>query len=319
MEENRVWEEAQAPIVEQAQADLVPENQPKKDKLRRKTKAEKIAVEVVLYVVTIGIAVMFFIPFIYMLFGSLQRSSDSVTSWPLEMPRLKYITNYKEAVKIMDYFRALGNTMIILCTATVLQISSSVLVAYGFARFKNKYTEPIFMILLATMMLPWIVTMVPSYVIYAKIGFVRSSSSFARRLPLILPAISGSAFNIFMLRNFMRGIPKSIDEAAEIDGCSSLGILVRILIPNMKPILATMLIFAITGSWSDYVGPSIYLTDKRLFTLSLTISQFTGSTTSTEKQLQMAGCVLYTLPLLVLLFSFQKYFMKGIVTTSVKG
>lgn len=292
---------------------------PKDKRLRRKTKADKVIIEIVLYVFTIGISLMFFIPFIYMVFGSFQQSSDTVTSWPLVMPRLKYIGNYAEAVKIMDYFRALGNTMIILCTSTLLQVSASVLVAYGFARFKNRFTEPIFMVLLATMMLPWIVTMVPSYVLYAEIGFVSSSSALARRLPLILPAISGSAFNIFMLRNFMRGIPKSIDEAAEIDGCSSLGILVRILIPNMKPILATMLIFAITGSWSDYVGPSIYLTDKKLFTLALSISQFSGSTTTAEKHWQMAGCVLYTLPLLILLFSFQKYFMKGIVTTSVKG
>lgn len=281
-------------------------------------RAKHIAVRTVLYLVTIALSVLFFIPFLFMVYGSLQTTSDTVTSWPLVAPSLSNFGNYAEAMRVMDFWNALGNTMLILCTATLLQMTSSVLVAYGFARFKNKYTEPVFLLLLSTMMLPWIVTMVPNYVIFAELGFIGSSSNIVRRLPLILPAISGSAFNIYMLRNFMRGIPKAIDEAAELDGCSSLGILFRILVPNMKPILATMLIFAVTGSWSDYVGPSIYLTDKSLFTLALSIGQFSGSTTSTEKQLQMAGCTLYTLPLLVLLFSAQKVFMKGIVTTSVK-
>lgn len=285
----------------------------------KKATAKKIISNIILYVVTITVSLIFFMPFVFMVYGSLQATSDTVTSWPLVAPSLKYFSNYIEAMKVMDFFNALGNTLIILCTATLLQISSSVLVAYGFARFKNKYTEPLFLVLLSTMMLPWIVTMVPSYVLYAELGFIGTDSPFVRRLPLILPAISGSAFNIYMLRNFMRGIPKSIDEAAEIDGCSALGILIKILVPNMKPIIATMVIFAVTGSWSDYVGPSIYLTEKNLFTLALSIGQFSGSTTSTERQLQMAGCTLYTLPLLILLFSAQKVFMKGIVTTSVKG
>lgn len=285
----------------------------------KKTTAKKIISKIILYVVTITVSLIFFMPFVFMVYGSLQVTSDTVTSWPLVAPSLANVGNYIEAMKVMDFFNALGNTLIILCTATLLQISSSVLVAYGFARFKNKYTEPLFLVLLSTMMLPWIVTMVPSYVLYAELGFIGTDSPFVRRLPLILPAISGSAFNIYMLRNFMRGIPKSIDEAAEIDGCSALGILIKILVPNMKPIIATMIIFAVTGSWSDYVGPSIYLTEKNLFTLALSIGQFSGSTTSTERQLQMAGCTLYTLPLLILLFSAQKVFMKGIVTTSVKG
>ena len=281
-------------------------------------RVKHITVRTILYIVTIALSVIFFVPFLFMVYGSLQTTSDTVTSWPLVAPSFANFGNYAEAMRVMDFWNALGNTMLILCTSTLLQMVSSVLVAYGFARFKNKYTEPFFLLLLSTMMLPWIVTMVPNYVIFAELGCIGSSSEFVRRLPLILPAISGSAFNIYMLRNFMRGIPKAIDEAAELDGCSSLGILFRILVPNMKPILATMLIFAVTGSWSDYVGPSIYLTDKSLFTLALSIGQFSGSTTSTEKQLQMAGCTLYTLPLLVLLFSAQKVFMKGIVTTSVK-
>ncbi|MBQ8886063.1 MAG: carbohydrate ABC transporter permease [Clostridia bacterium] len=294
-------------------------NNAKTPSMKRNTRAKKIVGQTALYFFTIIISVTFFLPFVFMVYGSLQATSDTVTSWPLVAPSFRNFGNYVKAMEVMDFFNALGNTLFILCTSTVLQISSSVLVAYGFARFKNKYTEPFFMLLLSTMMLPWIVTMVPSYVIYAELGFISSSSVFVRKLPLILPAISGSAFNIYMLRNYMRGIPQAIDEAAEIDGCSSFGILIKILVPNMTPILTTMLIFAVTGSWSDYVGPSIYLNDKELFTLALSIGNFAGSTSSVEKQLQMAGCTLYTLPLLILLFTAQKAFMKGIVTTSVKG
>ncbi len=289
-----------------------------KDGMHRVTPARRITVKILLYFFTIAISVVFFLPFVFMVYGSLQTSSDTVTSWPLTLPSFANIGNYLEAIKVMNFFNALKNTLFILCTSTLLQVSSSVLVAYGFARFKNKYTEPFFILLLSTMMLPWIVTMVPSYVIYSELGFISNPSVIVRQLPLILPAITGSAFNIYMLRNFMRGIPRSIDEAAEMDGCSSLGILIRILLPNMKPILATMIVFAVTGSWSDYVGPSIYLNDRELFTLALSISNFSGSTSSTEKQLLMAGCTLYTLPLLVLLFSAQKVFIKGIVTTSIK-
>jgi len=286
---------------------------------KKKLTPSQIAIKVVLYVSTILISTLFFLPFVFMVWGSFQSTADTVATWPLVVPSLKNIGNYAEAIRVMNFFSALKNTLIILFSATVLEISATVLVAYGFARFQNKYTEPLFMVLLSTMMLPWIVTLVPSYVIYAELGFVSSSSLMVRRLPLIMGAIGGSAYNIYMLRNFMRGIPKSIDEAAEIDGCSSIGILIKILIPNMKPIIATILVFAVKGGWSAYLGPSIYLTDLRLYPLSLSIGLFAGNNSSTEIHWQMAGCTLFCLPPLLLLFSAQKVFMRGIVTTSIKG
>ena len=286
---------------------------------KKKLTPSQIATKTVIYVVTVLISTLFFLPFLYMVYGSLQSTADTVVTWPLVAPSFKNIGNYAEAIRVMDFFNSLKNTLIILFSSTLLQVASSVLVAYGFARFRNKYTEPLFMLLLSTMMLPWIVTMVPSYVIYAELGFISSSSSLVKMSPLIISAIGGSAYNIYMLRNFMRGIPKSIDEAAEIDGCSSLGILIKILLPNMKPIIATMLIFAVKGGWSAYVGPSIYITDQKLYPLALSIGLFQGNNSSTELHWPMAGCTLYCLPLLVLLFSAQKVFMRGIVTTSVKG
>ena len=195
----------------------------------------------------------------------------------------------------------------------VIQITCSVVVAYGFARFENKYSEGIFMVLMATMMLPWIVTMVPSFVLFKFYGWIGT------KLPLIAPALGGSAYNIFMLRNFMRGIPRSLDEAAILDGCSTMGILTRILLPNMKPIIMTMIVFTITGKWSDYVAPSIYLLNSKDYTLTLALAALRTSSEVYQWNEVMAACVIITLPMLGLLFSAQNVFMRGIVTSSVKG
>lgn len=265
------------------------------------------------YFAVIFLACLFFFPFMYMLLSSFQPTSSDLFVWPVKwIPDTFRFRNYVDAFVTMDFMRAFFNTLFIMITANALQIASSILVAYGFARFKNKYTEIFFWILLSTMMLPWIVTMVPSFVLYKFYGWIGT------RLPLILPAISGSAFNIYMLRNFMRGIPKSLDEAAEIDGCNSFFILVKILAPNMTPIIVTMVVFACTGTWGDYVGPSIYLLKQELYTLSLSFDRFKDLSGAMEWNKVMAGCVLYTVPMMILLFSAQNVFMRGIVTTAVK-
>lgn len=265
------------------------------------------------YFAVIFLACFFFFPFLYMVLASFQPTSADLFVWPVKwIPDTIRWKNYVDAFVTMDFMRAFFNTLFIMITANVLQISSSILVAYGFARFKNKYTETFFWILLSTMMLPWIVTMVPSFVLYKFYGWIGT------RLPLIAPAISGSAFNIYMLRNFMRGIPKSLDEAAELDGCNSFFILLKILVPNMTPIIVTMIVFACTGTWGDYVGPSIYLLKQDLYTLSLSFDRFKDLSGAMEWNKVMAGCVMYTIPMMILLFSAQNVFMRGIVTSAVK-
>jgi len=266
-----------------------------------------------IYVTVILISLFFAFPMVYMLVGSLQSTSYDVFSWPPKLPSLSNLKNYAVAFETLKFWKSLENTMIILITTMFLQIGASVTVAYGFARFKNRFTEPIFTILLATMMLPWIVTMVPSYIMFKSMGWIGT------RLPLILPAMGGSAYNIFMLRNFIRGIPKSLDESAEIDGCTKAGILIKILIPNMKPILATLVVFAFTSSWSDFVAPSIYLLNRDLYTLSLSLNaNFTSYYGAMEWHEVMAGCTIFTLPMVIVLFFAQGAFMRGIVTSGVK-
>ncbi len=260
------------------------------------------------------IATIIAIPFFWMLLSSFHASSFDLFQSPPKLPSPFSPSNYPEAIAVIDMFKLIFNTLVIVFWNMVLSIMSSILVAYGFARFKVKESNTIFFILLATMMLPWVVTLVPSYIIYTRLGFVGT------RLPLILPAIGGNAFFIFLLRQYMLGIPKSLDEAAEIDGCSKLGILFKIILPQCKPILATLIVFSFVGSWSDYVGPRIYLaSNPGLQTLSVGLRYFQSTTSVMPWHLLMAACVIFTIPMVVTMFVSQRAFTEGIVTTGLKG
>lgn len=208
--------------------------------------------------------------------------------------------------------KLLSNTIIMVVASMGLGITSSVLVAYGFARFNAKGKEPLFIILLSTMMIPWVVTLIPAYVEFELLGWIGT------RLPLIVPWIGGSAFNIFLLRQFIMMIPKELDEAAKMDGCSSLGILWYILLPQLKPVLATLFVFSFINAWSDYVGPSIYLKNPDLHTLAIGIQAFFSSTGTANWAHVMAASVMYSVPMILVLFFAQKAFVRGIVVSGIK-
>ncbi|MGN1062680.1 MAG: carbohydrate ABC transporter permease, partial [Candidatus Scatosoma sp.] len=259
------------------------------------------------------IAVTFCLPFVYMVLCSLQAESSDIFQWPPEIiPDKPRFENYADAFEIMAFPRALGNTLLLVVSVMGLTLLGSVLVAYGFARFEAKGKNGLFGLLLSTMMLPWVITMIPSFAIYRYIGWIGT------RLPLIVPAVGGSAFNIFLLRQFMMGIPKNLDEAAMLDGCSTLRILISVLLPNMKPVLATLIVFSFNNVWGDYVGPSIYLLDAELQTLSLSLYNFQDASGVMEWNKVMARCVMFSLPMIVVLFSAQNAFVRGIVSSGIK-
>ena len=267
----------------------------------------------VCFVVALLTAVLFCLPFVYMLLCSFQPESADIFVWPPDLiPDHFRFANYADAFEVMNFPRAFGNTMLLVVSVMGLSVTGSVLVAYGFARFEARLKNALFGLLLSTMMLPWVITMIPSFAIYKYIGWIGT------RLPLIIPAVGGSAFNIFMLRQFMLGIPKDLDEAARIDGCSSFGILWRILLPNMAPVLATLVVFSFTNVWNDYVGPSIYLLDSDLHTLSLSLYNFQDASGVMEWNKVMAGCVMFSLPMVLVLFLAQNAFVRGIVTSGIK-
>lgn len=266
-----------------------------------------------LSLVALLIALAFSFPFVYMLFMSLKPDSNSIFMWPPTLVTEKlFFRNYIDAFRYVNMGKLLLNTIIMTAASMGIGITASVLVAYGFARFKAKGKNTWFVILLSTMMIPWVVTLIPAYVEYELIGWIGT------RLPLIIPWIGGSAFNIFMLRQFIMMIPKELDEAAKIDGCGSFGILWRVILPQLKPVLATLFIFSFINSWSDYVGPSIYLKNPDLHTLSIGLQSFFSSTGSANWAYVMAASVMFALPMVLVIFVAQKAFVRGIVTSGIK-
>lgn len=266
-----------------------------------------------LTIIALLIAIGFSFPFIYMVLMSFMPDSNSIFVWPPKLISDKlYLRNYIDAFRYIGMGKLIFNTLIMTVSSMGIGITSSVLVAYGFARFNAKGKNVLFIVLLSTMMIPWVVTMLPAYVEYELFGWIGT------RLPLIIPWIGGSAFNIFMLRQFIMMIPKELDEAAKIDGCSSFGILWRVLLPQLKPVLATLFIFSFINSWSDYVGPSIYLKQPELHTLSIGIQAFFSSTGSANWAHVMAASVMFSLPMVLVIFIAQKAFVRGIVTSGIK-
>ncbi|MBM3499709.1 MAG: carbohydrate ABC transporter permease [Armatimonadetes bacterium] len=186
------------------------------------------------------------------------------------------------------------------------------LVAYGLARIRWRGRNALFYGIIATMMLPFQVTMVPIFVVFARLGWVDSF------LPLTVPAFFGNAFFIFLLRQFFLTIPDELADAARIDGCSEWDIYWRVVLPLAKPALATVGLFAFMNTWNDYVGPLIYLSDASKYTLSLGLASFSSQYGSYPGML-MAVTVVMTLPIIVLFFLAQRTFIQGITLTGIKG
>ncbi|BFH61332.1 MULTISPECIES: carbohydrate ABC transporter permease [Paenibacillus] len=230
------------------------------------------------------------------------------------IPKVWHWDNYKNAVTAVPFFLFLKNTLIILVPVMIGTVFSSALCAYGFARFNFKGKRSLFLVLLATMMLPGQVTMIPMFIIFKEAGWVDTF------LPLIIPSFfGGGAFNIFLIRQFMRGIPKDLDEAAFMDGASRWSIFTRIMLPLSKPPLIAVAIFTFMGVWNDFQGPLIYLNTNTKYTLALGLSMFKGLY-NVEWNMLMAATVLIMLPAIIVFFFLQKYFIEGIsLSSAMKG
>ena len=213
-------------------------------------------------------------------------------------------------------FPVICSTPLILCVLTIIgRVFSCTLVAYSLANVKWAGKEVLFAIVLATMMLPGQVTLIPIFIMFSKIGWVNSF------LPLVVPAFFGDAFFIFMFRQFFMGIPTELTDAAKLDGADHLGIFSRIVLPLSRPVLATMLAFTFINTFNNFQGPLIYLKDRNLWTLSLGMQGYLqryGAGSGTALGAMMAGAALYTLPMIVVFFLAQKWFIQGIVTTGFK-
>lgn len=260
---------------------------------------------------TIGALIMA-IPFLWMLSTSLKTDGTVFAIPPKWIPDKFMWSNYVQAVEQAQLLEGAINTLIIVIPSLVVGIFSSCLAAYGFARLEFPGRDKLFMVLLSTMMIPAIVTMVPSYVIFKDLEWIDTFK------PLMIPGMFGGAACVFFLRQFFKTIPGELIEAAKLDGLSDFGTFIKIALPLSKPAIATQAIFGFLGGYNDYMGPLLYLNSPENFTLQLKLASFNGAYSS-QWTLIMAGSVLALIPTVLLLFFAQKYFIEGIVMTGLKG
>jgi len=259
-----------------------------------------------------GIA--FLLPFAWMVSTSLKPLNETMSIRMHWIPEHIRWSNYPEAIVAMgDFWRYAGNSLFLCLMSVVGTVSSSALAAYGFSRIEWKGRDKIFAIVLATMMIPFPVVMVPIYNLFKHLGWIGTFR------PLWVPTFFASAFNVFLLRQFFLGLPKDISEAARIDGCNEMQIFFRIILPLCKPALLVVALFQFLYTWNDFLGPLIFLTDQKQFTLALGLQSFQSQSGGTAWHYLMAASTLVILPVILLFFVAQRYFIEGISTTGMKN
>jgi multiple sugar transport system permease protein len=220
--------------------------------------------------------------------------------------------NFKTAVTKVPFFRYLLNTMIIVVLGTLGTLVSCVLVAYGFARFRAKGLSILFLILLSTVMLPPQVTLIPTFILFKKIGW------YDTLYPLIVPAFFANAWDVFLLRQFFMTLPTELDDAARIDGAGPFQILWHVILPQSYPVIATVTIFSVLYAWNDFYAPLIYLQSESNWTIALGLQSFNAIYTK-QGHLLMAASALMLIPPVLLFFFAQRLFIQGVVVSGIKG
>ncbi|CAN5595518.1 carbohydrate ABC transporter permease [soil metagenome] len=260
------------------------------------------------------------IPFLWMISTSLKTQESAMEFPPRILPNPVMLENYSTIVSGKLHFPLWArNTVIIVILAVSGTVISSAIVAYGFARIQFRGRGVLFAIMLAKMMIPFQVTMGPLFRIFRVLGDYTGIEFLGTGKPLWLPAWFGSAFSIFLLRQFFLTIPTELSEAARIDGCSEFGIFTRVILPLAKPALAVVALFSFMYNWNDFLAPVVYMQRPAQFTLALGLQSFQSQNGGTPWHLLMAASLLVILPVIVLFFLAQKTFIEGIATTGVKG
>lgn len=220
--------------------------------------------------------------------------------------------NFAAAMTKVPFGRYFLNTSTIVVFGTAGTLFSCILVAYGFARFRARGLNILFLLLLSTVMLPPQVTLIPTFILFKKIGW------YDTLLPLIIPAFFANAYDVFLLRQFFLTLPTELDDAARIDGCGPFGILWHIIIPQSYPAIAAVIIFSILYAWNDFYGPLIYLQNQQNWTIALGLQTFNAIYTN-QGNLLMAASALMVIPPILLVFFAQRLFIQGVVVSGIKG
>ncbi|WP_253297965.1 carbohydrate ABC transporter permease [Paenibacillus sp. MSJ-34] len=257
-------------------------------------------------------ALVMAVPFLWMLSTSLKQQGLEFEMPPKWIPENFVWENYRFVLFESDILQGFMNTMLIISLPCLVGLFTSALAASAFARLQFPGRNVLFIMLLATMMIPGVVTMIPSFILFKSIGWVDSW------LPLIVPGMFGAAAAVFLLRQFFMTIPKELEDAAKIDGLGPFLIFFRILLPLSKPVLITQGLLNFLAGYNDYLGPLIYINSPEKYTLQLVLASFQGFYSSQWTYI-LAGSTLALIPSLLLFIFAQKYFVEGIALTGMKG
>ncbi len=271
-----------------------------------------------IYVLLLAAAFLFLLPFYWMLNTALKVPNQVFALPPVWFPKPVMWSNFLTAFTIQyetdpPVYNYALNTVIVSFNGVISTLFSSALVAYAFARLEFPGKNVVFLGILSTLMIPFAVVMVPQFIIWKELGWLDTL------WPLMVPHWFGSAWNIFLLRQFFMTIPREYDEAAYLDGASRWLIFVRIILPLSKPALAAVAVFAFVFFWNDFLGPLIILSTPENFTLTLFLANFSVAYRGTPWHLYMAAALIIILPCLILFFFSQNAFLKGITVTDLKG
>jgi multiple sugar transport system permease protein len=273
---------------------------------------ENVRLTIVTLILIAG-STLILMPLWWMISTSLKSPAEIAQYPPTFIPKEFHFSNYIEAWQTAPFTRWALNTLFLAVVGTIGSVLVNSLVAYAFAKIKFKGRNMLFVLVLSTMLIPGFVTMVPQYILFSKLGWIDTY------LPLLVPAFLGSAFFIFLLRQFMMGIPNELVEAAVLDGAGHLQIWWNIMLPLTKPALITVAIFSFNGAWNDLLGPLLYINDESKYTLQIGLQTFKG-TVQTQWHYLMAMSVTVLLPVILLFFFFQRYFIEGSnISSGTKG
>lgn len=258
-------------------------------------------------------ALLFLLPLYWMILSSVKSDEELAQFPPTFWPESWDFSNYVDAVTAMPFLQFFANSAIITVSVVVLAVVSNFIVAYGFACIDWPGRNKVFYVVIATLFLPFPVTLIPMFDMWARLGLVNTL------FPLILPAMFASAFFTFLLRQFLLQIPIDMINAARVDGASEWRILWKLVFPTARPALTAVAIFSAVGAWNDFMGPLIYLQDQSVQTLSIGLQTFRSVNAQDVSFNQlMAASVLVILPLVILFFVFQRYFIRGITLGGFK-
>jgi multiple sugar transport system permease protein len=286
-------------------ADVIPRPEPVR------TRRHRLLMAFVDHTLLISVAAIFLAPFVFVVATSFMTGAQARTAslWP----RPFQPENYSEVFTTISLIRYTWNTLQIAVLSTIGVLLSSIPVAYALSRMRWRGRQTAFLIVLATLMLPLQVTIVPLYIIFVRLGWV------GHLTPLIVPAFFGDAFSIFLLRQFFMTIPDELSDAARVDGASEWQIMTRVIVPLAKPAIAAVALFSFLYSWNDLFGPLLFVgNNPQLYTLAIGLTEFTQRY-GTAWELMMAASALIMLPVIVIFFLAQKVFIEGVTLTGVKG